>query len=68
MKYRALAQVYLFKKGADATPTPEDAKWLTDGEKDKFATKQFDKFTTALNEVADKARQRLIDRGWMTED
>ena len=63
MKYGNMAKRYQFERGAQSKPEPEDASWLTDGEKKKFAAGQFEKFTNALEDLRSKMRQKLIDKG-----
>lgn len=63
MKYGNMAKRFQFERGAQSAPVPEDADWLTDGDKKKFAAGQFEKFSRALEELRMKMKQKLIDRG-----
>jgi len=63
MKYRVLAKAFLFIKGSQNDILPEDAKWLTAGEKKKFTDKQLDKLNTIFADLVDKAQDKLDQQG-----
>jgi hypothetical protein len=67
MKYGNMAKIFQFTKGADGTPEREDAKWLTEGEKAKFADGQFQKFLDALAAHRESTRNKLVKKGVISE-
>lgn len=67
MKYGNLAKKYLFERGGLTPPVPEDAAWLTDGEKKKFAAGQFEKFMARFLDLHDKTKAKLVKAGVYAE-
>ena len=63
MKYGNFAKHFQFEKGDQGVPCEEDAKWLTGGERERFAKGQFEKFKDKLEQLRTSQKQKLIDRG-----